>query len=216
MKLKSYIFLILLINPYLIYSQNTQLGRSVHYLSGFAASDYFAGLKKNTTDLALVDTLFNRALLFTGGDKAEALLGLTFTSIPVRRIPFVLPLFKWHMDIPLTSVGDSLFERKNRNLPARVMYDSPLDEFGDKDKLAHFFGSAYLAYISHIFDFTEIIGIFVEEFEEKFYIQSSPDPRDLVADRLGQMFGKGLKSDKNLQPSTVLSIYPLTYFRYRL
>lgn len=197
-------------------AQVTKLGRAVSYLSGFIASDYFHSLGKSNSDLALVDTLYLRALNYNDGDHAEALLDLAFATVPFNKIPAVVPVFKWHVNVPLPAVNDSLFKVKNRNLPREFLYDSPIDDYGDKDKLAHFFGSAYLSNVSRFFDFTEIIGIFVEEFESKFYVQSSVDPRDLFADHLGELFGKAIKRNKQILPSEVLIIYPLTYFRYNL
>ncbi|MGE5679932.1 MAG: hypothetical protein ACM34K_03540 [Bacillota bacterium] len=197
-------------------AQVTKIGRSVNYLSHFIASDYFSELRKSNTDLALIDTIYLRALQYNCGDHAEALLDLAFATVPFNKIPAVIPLIRLHVNIPLPAAKDSIFELKNKNLPGKFIFDSPIDAYGDKDKLAHFFGSAYLAYVSRIFDFTEIIGIFVEEFEAKFYVQSAVDPRDLFADYLGELFGKAIKKKGKILPSEVFVFYPLTYFRYRL
>ena len=118
--------------------------------------------------------------------------------------------------MPLPHSVDSIFNLKNKNLPKYLFYDTPKNDFGDKDKLAHFFGSAYLSYSTSWFDITQIIGIFVEDFEEKFYIQSRADPRDIRADNLGNMFGKALRKNKELLPSQVLAVYHLTFFRYNI
>ena len=194
----------------------TKLGAGINYLSKYIASDSFILLKQTCNDLASTDSLYCRALNYTDNDYSEALLSLTFAVIPYNHIPVLLPLLKLPVNIPLPSSCDSVFYRKNENLPSKLLFDTPPDSFGDKDKLAHFFGSAYLAYISGIFDFTEIIGIFVEEFEEKFYVQASIDRRDLFADYLGRLFGMGLKENKHLLPSEVLVFYPLTFIRYTL
>ncbi|MGE5364586.1 MAG: hypothetical protein ACM3SM_10675 [Bacteroidota bacterium] len=209
----SLISLILLL-PVNAPAQETSLGRGVYFLSRYIASEQFANLKLQNDDLSMTDSLYLKALDYTDGNISEALLFLTFTTVPYNKIPLVIPGIRLSVPIPLVSANDSIFELKNRNLPSQLFFDTPQDGYGDRDKLAHFFGSAYLSHISNIFDFTKIIGIFVEEFEEKFYIQSKADPRDIRADDMGNMFGKALKKNKKLMPSHVLGIFPLTLFRY--
>ncbi|MGE5402075.1 MAG: hypothetical protein ACM3S2_16885 [Ignavibacteriales bacterium] len=208
--------LIIFLFPACLNAQVTKLGHAVDSLSRFIASDYFKGLKANTNDLALTDTLYNRALQFWDNDIQDALLSLTFATVPYKYIPMVLPLIKLRINVPIFSANDSVFALKNKHLPKELFYNSPQDQFGDQDKLAHFFGSAYLGYISRIFDFTKIIGIFVEDFEKAFYVQSAVDPRDLAADELGEFFGKALRKNKNLSPSGTLVTYPLIFFRNTL
>ena len=65
----------------------------------------------------------------------------------------------------------------------------PEIDYGDKDKLAHFFGSAFLSYESTIFDLGKLIGYFVEAFEESFKVQSTVDLRDLDVNEYGRLFG---------------------------
>jgi len=42
------------------------------------------------------------------------------------------------------------------------------------------------------------MGMFVERFEEAFYIEGALDPRDLKANSLGERFGRLLNSKKML------------------
>lgn len=216
LKLLPVLLLALMLLPGRLHCQVTRLGGAVDSLSKFIASDYFQSLQNKAGSLELTDTLYHRALRLYDGNTTKALLTLTFATVPYKYVPVVLPLIKLHINVPFYAPGDSIFRLKNHNLPRELFYNSPDGEGGDRDKLAHFFGSAYLAYGSGIFDFTKIIGIFVEEFEEKFYIQSSADPRDLAADELGEIFGKSLKKNKEVLPSEVLLTYPLIYFRYNL
>lgn len=216
LKLLPVLILALMLLPGRLQCQVTRLGGTVDSLSKFIASDYFQSLQKRAGSLELTDTLYHHALRLYEGDMSRALLSLTFATVPYKYVPVVLPLIKLHINVPFYAPGDSIFRLKNHNLPRELFYNSPEEDGGDRDKLAHFFGSAYLAYGSGIFDFTKIIGIFVEEFEEKFYIQSSADPRDLAADELGEIFGKTLKNNKEVLPSEVLLTYPLIYFRYNL
>ena len=63
------------------------------------------------------------------------------------------------LDIPLPSVTDSIFALKRKNLPKNLFYDTPNTEMGDKDKLPHFFGTAFLSYEISIFNISIWIRI---------------------------------------------------------
>ncbi len=216
MKRKLIFLLFLLAAANIQNAQVTTLGKSVDYLSRYIASDEFNQLSVNSIDLALIDSIYKKALNNCEHDISDALFILTFSVIPYNHIPLASPNIGLRINIPLPHSVDSIYSLKNKRLPKIIFYDSPKNEFGDKDKLAHFFGSAYLAYSSSWFDITEIIGIFVEDFEEKFYVQSKVDLRDIRADNLGNIFGKALKENRNVLPSQVFSLYHLTLFRYGL
>lgn len=200
----------------LSFAQVTKLGTAVDYLSRYLASKKFQLLKEKVNDFVLVDSIYTEALNYSDGDISDALFSLTFALVPYDHVPIASPNIGLRINIPLPHSVDSIFQLKNKNLPGNLFFDSPKNEFGDKDKLAHFFGSAYLAYSSSWFDITEIIGIFVEDFEERFYVQSKIDLRDIRADNLGNIFGKALKKNNKLLPSQVLAAYHLTFFRYNL
>jgi len=197
-------------------AQVSKLGTGVDYLSRFIASEKFHSLNRKISDYTLIDSIYKAALQYSDDDIGDALFNLTFSVIPYNNVPLASPNIGFRINIPLPHSVDSIFNLKNKNLPKNLFFDSPVNEFGDKDKLAHFFGSAYLAYSSSWFDITEIIGIFVEDFEERFYVQSKIDLRDIRTDNLGNIFGKALKKNKNLLPSQVLAAYHLTFFRYGL
>ncbi|HVO75685.1 MAG TPA: hypothetical protein VMT35_16760 [Ignavibacteriaceae bacterium] len=200
----------------LIYSQQSSLSKGVNCLSEFISSDYFKKIKNKTDDLSLVDTIYFKSLEFNKDDISEALLTLTFGTIPYKEIPIQIPLVKCIIHFPLISDNDSVFNLKNRNLPKDLLFDTPGDEFGDKDKLAHFFGSAFLSYNSRFFDFGTVFGYFVEVFEESFKVQSSIDNRDLMVNNLGRIFGKILRKNNRAAPSGMLLLNSLFYFRYPL
>lgn len=186
------------------------------FLSDKIASEEFGELDSFNNDLRILDSLYKIALSFHEEDISESLLSLTFTCIPYNRIPLRIPLLRIKVNIPLVSIAQPAFTQKNVNLPGELFFDTPNHSLQDKDKLAHFFGSAWLSYNTRIFEITEIIGIFVEDFEETFYVQSSVDPRDIRTDILGNIFGKVLKKNKKALPSEIFAIYPLIYFRYNL
>ncbi len=213
--MKSLFFIsILLVNTQLVIPQQSRLSQTVNFLSEFIASDYFGNLHGKVNDLSLADTLFSRAANYRNGDYSEALLSLMFATVPYKKVPIQIPLIKTIIQYPLTSANDSVFLIKNKNLPKNLFFDTPKNNFGDKDKLAHFFGSAFLAYNSSIFDLGDLIGYFVEVFEEEFKVQSIIDTRDLMTNKLGYIFGTYLKKNKNVQPSNALLLRTLFYIRY--
>ena len=208
-------FFVILIFTSSIYSQQSKLSKAVNYLSDFIASDYFSELKETNSDLALVDTIYLRAICYSN-DIDETLLALTFTTIPYKEVPIVIPLIKEVVYYPLTSVDDSTFNLKNKNLPRYLFFDSPKSEYGDIDKLAHFFGNAFIGYSENILDLSSLIGYFVESFEEDFKVESRVDYRDLDVNIYGDLFGKLLNTNKNLLPSEVMLLRSLKYFNFIL
>ena len=213
--MKLFFFIVLFfISTFIVNAQQSRLSKSVNYLSEFIASDYFCKLNENSNDLNLVDTLFNHAVKYENNDYSEALLSLTLAVVPYKKVPIQIPLLKSIVRYPLTSDNDSVFYKKNKNLPKNFYFDTPVNSFGDKDKLAHFFGSAFLAYNSSIFDLGDLIGYFVEVFEEEFKVQSVIDNRDMMTNKLGYIFGTFLKKNKNIRPSTVFLLRTLIYIRY--
>ncbi len=200
----------------LIFPQQSKLSKTVNYLSKFIASDYFIQLKETNSDLALVDSIYLRAVAFTKEDYGEALLAITFTTIPYNKIPLVVPLIKEIIYYPLISAEDSIYNLKNENLPRFLFFDTPNTNQGDVDKLAHFFGNAFIGYSENIFDLSSLIGYFVESFEESFKVQSKIDYRDLDVNRYGDLFGKLLNDNKKLLPSQIILLRSLRYFSFTL
>ena len=195
-----------------IFAQQSELSKGVNYLSEFIASDYYKELKNQNSDLSVIDTIYLRALNFYNYDYQEALLALTFTTIPYRRVPFVIPLIKARIYYPLISANDSISNLKNQNLPAKFFYDTPDNDYGDKDKLAHFFGNGFIGYAESILDLADVFGYFVETFEEAFKAQSKVDYRDMDVNWYGVLFGDMLEIDKRVLPSQIMIIRSLRYF----
>ena len=211
-KLSLYILTAAFLSTTFAFPQQSKLSKGVNYLSEFIASDYFLELKKTNNDLVLVDSIYIRAIEFYKQDYQEALLALTFATIPYQRVPIVIPLIKIRLYYPLISASDSIANLKNQNLPSRLFYDSPDNSYGDKDKLAHFFGNAFIGYAANILKLADVFGYFVEAFEEDFKAQSEVDFRDIDANWYGVLFGDMLELNKNILPSQVMTIRSLRYF----
>lgn len=208
------IFLISILLNKFAFPQQSELSKRVNYLSSFIASNYFNELKKSNSDIALVDSIYFRALDISNYNYSEACLALTFATVPYKKVPIVLPLLNVTVYYPLISASDSIFKLKNQNLPKNLFYDTPQNSFGDKDKLAHFFGSAFISYSTLFFDLGDLIGYFVEVFEKNFQVQNIIDKRDLTADKLGDYFGKILKNNKQILPSDLFIFYSVNTFRF--
>jgi len=207
---------VLLFSLTYLHPQQSKLSKSVNNISEFIASGEYLILKEKSGELSTVDSIYLEALKLNDNDHSEALLSLTFATVPYNEIPIQIPIIKSNLNFPLISASDSIFKLKNENLPRYIFFDSPMNNYGDKDKLAHFFGSAFLAYSSNFFDLGNTIGYFVEVFEESFKVQSSIDERDLITNKLGNMFGTLLKKNKNILPSQIIILRTLSNFSYSL
>jgi hypothetical protein len=215
-KLSLFILIATFLSIPFTFSQQSKLSKGVNYLSEFIASDYYIELKKDNTDLALVDSIYIRAVEFYEKDYQEALLALTFATIPYQRVPVVIPIIKIRLYYPLISASDSIANLKNRNLPSKLFFDSPDNDYGDKDKLAHFFGNAFIGYAENILKLADVFGYFVEAFEEDFKAQSEVDFRDIDVNWFGVLFGDMLEVNKRILPSHIMTIRSLRYFRITL
>jgi len=203
--MKKYVFILtIVLSSNFSFPQRSQLSNEVQIISEFIASNSFLSLKEQEGELQSIDSLYLKALSITGNNIQEALLALTFAVVPYKSVPIH---FLFTFEYPLLSADDSTFTKKNKNLPKYFLTDSPKNEFGDKDKLAHFFGNAFVAYTSQVFDLTSAIGYFVEVFEENFTPENQIDLRDLKINKLGEAFGKSLKKDQTLLPSFFIKKY---------
>ncbi len=208
------ISLIVLLNSFfLCFAQQSNLSKTVNHISEYIASEKFIHLSNKIGDVSAADSIFLVATNFTNGNISDALLALMFATVPYREVPIQIPLINSIVNYPLTSAEEEIFLTKNKNLPRYLFFDTPQNNYGDKDKLAHFFGSAFLSYESHLFDMGKLIGYFVEAFEENFKVQSSVDLRDLDVNDFGRLFGTLLKENKELLPSQIFLLRSLRFLR---
>jgi len=164
--------------------------------------------------LEKVDSLFSKAIIFFNYDVSEALLCLTFSSLPFNKIE--LKIFSAKINIPLPSPNKDTFIKRLNNLPSKIFFDTPNNSFGDKDKLSHFFGNAFLRYNFSPFNISKFMGIFVEITESNFFANGNFDSKDLIANNLGEFFGEMLMIDLKSKPSKALLIYQLLFFRDKI
>jgi hypothetical protein len=213
---RKYLLIFLIITPSIIIPQQSQLSRSVNEISSYIASDNFSRLVDSESHISLMDSIYLNALKMNDYDISETLLSLTFATVPYKKVPVTLPFIKWTVHYPLVSTDDSTFLLKNKNLPKQLYFDSPPGDYGDKDKVAHFFGNAYVAYNSFFLNIGSLLGYFVEVFEETFKVQSAVDERDLTTNYYGRAFGKALKENEFVLPSQSIILYPSFYSFFSL
>jgi hypothetical protein len=184
----------------------------VIYLSKLIAEEKITHIDKN--DLEKIDSLYKHAIYFFDGNVSEALLALSFATLPFNKMPMTFPIFNIRIDLNLPSVNQSLFEFKRKNIPGLVFFDSKKNGGQDKDKVAHFFGNAFLSYNITFINLSKFLGFFVELFESTFKVSGGIDFRDIQTNYLGEFFGKSLKENPNLLPSDFFNVYSLFYFSY--
>jgi len=164
----------------------------------------FQQLRKTCSDTLAVDAIFARAFEIADGTMSHALLVAALATFDHFRIgvkiPLVGPLY-----LPLTIVeSQKEFAARYSHLPRNVLPDSEGRRKRDRDKLQHFFGSAYLAYIFNSKAAANFFGDFVEWGEPMFIVGGDYDDRDKYANHLGQEFGLRLLDGEEVMPSDVL------------
>lgn len=193
-------------------AQPPNLHDGITYLSEYVINYKYGG---HTVEnhLAVVDSLYIESINYFEGDISEALLALTFTSIPFKSIPVKVPLINTKLDMTLSHVSDSLFAKRKYNTPSKLFFDSPDSKLGDSDKLAHFFGNAFLSYNISFFNLSKFMGIFVEIFEQTYTTEGVYSFKDIQINHFGELFGQALNENKNLLPSDVLKYYSILFIK---
>jgi hypothetical protein len=180
--------------------------QDVHLLREYVASEEFRIVRSEQGDMVAVDRLFDEALRITWDNYHEALFISFVSTMNHRRFGLRLPLLGPLLWFPLTSEFEDEFKERVDRLPSRFYPDSPEGEEGDRDKLQHFFGSAFLASSFESAEASERVGQAVEFGEETFVVDGLFDDRDLRANRHGQMFGATLVDDRTARPSDFLQL----------
>lgn len=187
---------------------------AIDSLTLYVAEFHSPGQTQN--ELPFIDSIYFTSLKVSNHNHIEALLCATFTLIPYKEVPLHLPLINATIYYPLPSADSAAFEKKTRKTPRRFLFDSPNDNFGDSDKLAHFFGNAALAYTMRSNRLVLFFGRFVELFEKNFNVDSEVSIRDQLINILGVNFGYALLSNPNLKPSTYFTGYNIYYLFFYL
>ena len=151
---------------------------------------------------ARIDRIYCEAVRIAEGDPMRALFLCSIATLPYWEFPAVVPLAGWVIMVPVSTETHEEFLARLAALPSLVLRDSKAGE--DRDKLTHFFGSAWLACKLRSVPLVNLIGMLVEIGERLFKLEGAEDPRDLDAGRLGAAFGLALGRDADALPSFVL------------
>jgi hypothetical protein len=171
------------------------------HLKRYLRDDRFYELRKSYDDTLAVDAIFDRAMLIADNDVQHALLIATFAVMDHRRLGLRIPLIG-SVYLPLTFESDSVFRVRRTHLPKKLLEDNR--RASDKDKLQHFFGSAYVAYMFNSNAIARWFGDLLETGEESFVLGGRIDERDKLANEKGREFGLRLLHDARTMPSDVL------------
>jgi hypothetical protein len=157
------------------------------------------------TDLQRLDSIYIQAVELCEGDIREALLVCAVATLPYHTFPAVIPLTGIVIWVPVSTESRDDFARRLEALPSQLYLDSP--RYGDRDKLPHFFGSAWLYCLIRSSSIVSLIGHGIEIFEGLFKLEGSYDERDVEVNRLGMDFAKRLMENDETLPSEVFLGY---------
>ncbi len=178
--------------------------QDVFQLREFIAGEEFSAFRIAHGDITAVDAIFDKAMRLSLNNTYEALFISLVATMEHRRVDVRIPVVKIIIPLPLTSESAEEFQQRVQCLPSRLYADSPRSEHGDKDKLQHFFGSAFATYVSESRESAEAVGNFVEAKESRYVPGEVVDMRDLRANRQGQAFGLALLGGLPAWPSDFL------------
>ncbi len=171
-------------------------------LRDFVVSPEFASYRRTRGDPAAVDLLFRHGLQLAWGNTGEALLICMLATFDHRTVGIRLPVVHVVLWIPLTGEFRDDFRMRVDSLPSVLYPDTPPE--GDRDKLQHFFGSAFLTVLTGSTESADDVGEFVETGEEAFIVGGVNDVRDVRANQEGQRFAEALMADEEALPSNYL------------
>ena len=175
-------------------------------LREYVRSGELARLRRAYGDLYAVDCVFDRAMRLCWNNVYESLLVTTFACMDHERFGARLPLVGLVLWFPLTSEFEPDFRARVDSLPSRLYRDTPPGREGDRDKLQHFFGSAFLTAMTESEEEADRFGLFVEWGEDLFIVGGVSDDRDVRANRQGERFALRLLADRDARPSPFFAL----------
>ncbi|MBA4313121.1 MAG: hypothetical protein C0417_10885 [Chlorobiaceae bacterium] len=168
-------------------------------LKSFVRSNIISDIRRQFSDLQSVDAIYIQAMKLTNNNTAISLLISTLACFDHRLVGLKVPVFALYF--PLTNESEEEFKARVANLPRYLYADSPKNKIGDRDKLQHFFGSAFLTFIFESKSPAEELSRSIEVGEDAIIVDGALDERDMRANRHGQNFGLALIQNKFVLPS---------------
>ncbi len=155
-------------------------------------------------DLDRLDMIWSRALDESDGRIDRALLASLIATFKHREIPFTFGI-----TLPITVEGSEAFARRTAILPRHLYVDLP--DGDDRDKLQHFFASAFLSWTLDNGALADLAGLGVEVGEDAFVRGGANDPRDVRTNRLGQLFAELLHTHPAATPGMMFRAWNRMY-----
>jgi len=178
---------------------------NTYRMRDFISSGYFSEYKKYNGDLNSIDEMYKYALWLTDNDIPQSFFIISLATLPYKRTPAKIPVLNLDMMFYFSMETDSSFKKRFENLPSHFLSDSPPGSFGDKDKLPHFFGSAFIGYSSDMKFLSKYIGDIIEIGEAFFSLEGYYDERDRKTNDIGAEFGLCSLRNPTVNPSEFLS-----------
>jgi hypothetical protein len=177
----------------------------VQTVRAYIRDQRFQDLRKHYSDVCSIDFIYLKALQATHHDMARALF-VSFLAVLEHRIIQIKMPFRLTIPVLLTMETDIAFNARLRHLPNNIYSDSPRGIARDRDKLQHFFGSAYLSFVLENPEAVHTIGDILEWAEPGMVVGGENDPRDKRANLQGEQFGRDLLIVNTLLPSDYLTL----------
>ena len=173
-------------------------------LKDYVRSDVFTCIKVRYGDIASVDSIFSNAQMLMNGNTSLALLVSILATNEHKNLTFKIPYIKLLIPLPLTLETKEEFQERLANLPKHFSAH-PADTVHDnRDKLQHFFASAFLAYTFESYTVVDRFGLFVEEGERAFIAGGTYDDEDMQMNNIGSAFGLTLHNNRSALPSSMI------------
>ncbi|PLX23199.1 MAG: hypothetical protein C0600_15560 [Ignavibacteria bacterium] len=176
--------------------------RTAYHLRAWISRQQALSPRDREKDLRRLDAIYQHAVYLADGDAREALFALAIATLPYYTFPAQIPLTGLTITVPVSTENREMFEKRMAALPGKLFVDSP--SYLDRDKLPHFFGSAWLQLSTG----SELVSLFAGEAlefgEAVFKLEGSRDPRDIMINRLGTAFARQLQKAENVLPSDIL------------
>jgi hypothetical protein len=171
-------------------------------LKSFIRSRTFDEIRRKYGDLKALDAVFIHAMKLTNDNTAVSLLLSTFACFDHRIVGLKIPVFA--LAFPLSDESSEEFNSRVKNLPRKLYPDTPRIPSGDRDKLQHFYGAAFIAFTFESDQPAERFSEFIEQGEDAIIVDGVLDERDKRASRNGEKFGLALLKNNHLVPSEFL------------
>ncbi len=172
-------------------------------LRSYLRSSSWDAYRNSHSDPEAFDEIFEDADDLCSDNRSAALLASSIAVLEHKTIPVKL-LFGIVLQLPLTAESQSDFDIRVEKLPV-YLYDSKTQ---DRDKLQHFFFSAYFLRTLKMNSLVRMLGDAVEIGEDLFIVGGVNDERDRHANNDGIRFGEGCGLDSLPVPSAYLTKNP--------